>query len=167
MKLLWKWPLWKWPLWKCLLPAGTATKRPPAAPELERIPPIAEPANRAPPPEKCAPPPERPPPDLPANASCATAAPTSAAATPRKVALRRTLLIQPILRPISRLGVHLKQVAPFEPRRGEHPVEAFGLGLRLDLLRAGDDHRAHARRDAAAVGDGGGRAQVLNPRVRA
>src|ERR1051326_920377 len=116
MKLLWKWPLWKWPLWKCLLPAGTATKRPPAAPELERIPPIAEPANRAPPPEKCAPPPERPPPDLPANASCATAAPTSAAATPRKVALRRTLLIQPILRPISRLGVHLKQVAPFASR---------------------------------------------------
>src|SRR5262249_22365077 len=98
-----------WPLWKCLLPEGTATKRAPVDERKpERIEPIAEPEKRAPPPEKCAPPPEeRPPPDLPAQASCATAALTSAAATPSKTPLRRRLLIRPILRPISRLGVHL------------------------------------------------------------
>src|SRR5438067_1361320 len=38
--------------------------------------------------------------------------------------------------------------APVEARLAEHLVEPLGLGLRLDLLRTRNDHRADARGDA-------------------
>ena len=48
---------------------------------------------------------------------------------------------------------HIEQPASrhSKPARGEDAVEALVLRLALDLRRAGDDHRAHRARDAAAL----------------
>ena len=54
-----------------------------------------------------------------------------------------------------------------KPAALEDAVEPLRLGLRLHLRRARDDHRAHAGCDVRARDDRGGRAQVLDPRVRA
>ena len=70
------------------------------------------------------------------------------------------------------VGVHAEahraaRHAPVEAGLAEDLVEALGLGLRLDLLGAGHDHRVDARRDLAPVDDLGGGAQVADARVRA
>src|SRR5262245_8283764 len=70
------------------------------------------------------------------------------------------------------VGVHAEahraaRLAPLEPGRAEDLVEALGLGCRLDLLGARDDHPPHALRDPAALDRGCRLAQVLDPRVRA
>src|SRR5437867_12175801 len=57
--------------------------------------------------------------------------------------------------------------APFEAGGAEDVVEALPLGLRLDLLGAGDDHRPDRAGDLAPVDHGRRLAQVLDPRVRA
>ena len=64
---------------------------------------------------------------------------------------------------------HIEQpgAAPVEAGAPEDLVESLPLGLRLDLLGAGDDHRVDAVGDLVAVDDVGGRAQVADPRVRA
>src|SRR5260370_40786067 len=51
-------------------------------------------------------------------------------------------------------------IAPREAGRGEDAVEAFGLGLALDILRAGHDPGAHMRADRAAPGHLGGGPQI-------
>src|SRR3954464_15831828 len=56
---------------------------------------------------------------------------------------------------------------PFEPGFGEHAVEAFGLRLLLPARRSRDDHCAHAGMHPASLGDGCGRAEILDARVRA
>ena len=72
----------------------------------------------------------------------------------------------------SDVGVHAEAHraagdAPVEAGRAEDLVEALGLGLRLDLLRARHDHRVDAASDLAALDDLGGGAQVADARVRA
>src|SRR4051795_13624709 len=57
--------------------------------------------------------------------------------------------------------------APVEAGVPEDRVQALLLGLRADLLGAGDDHRAHAGRDLAPAHDLGGGAQVADAGVRA
>ena len=71
-----------------------------------------------------------------------------------------------------RVGVHPQahraaRLAPFEAGAAEDIVQALGFGRGFDLLGAGDDHRADAVGDLAAVDDRGGLAQVLDPRVGA
>ena len=46
-------------------------------------------------------------------------------------------------------------------------VEAFGFGLALDRLRAGDDHGADLGGDVVALDDGGGGAEVFDAAVGA
>src|SRR3954471_19014925 len=57
--------------------------------------------------------------------------------------------------------------APVEAGAAEDLVEALALGLRADLLGAGNDHRAHTRGDLAPAHDLRGRAQVADAGVRA
>src|SRR5436853_4922015 len=52
--------------------------------------------------------------------------------------------------------------APIEAGTAEHLVEALGLRLRLDLLRAGHDHRMHVRVHPAAVEHRRRRAEVAD-----
>ena len=64
---------------------------------------------------------------------------------------------------------HIEQPALRHSDAGgaEDPVEALGLGLRLDLRRARDHQDAHAVLDRAAVEHRGGDPQVLDPAVGA
>src|SRR4051812_27634828 len=65
------------------------------------------------------------------------------------------------------VGIHgeahrASRLAPLESRVGEDAVEAFLFRLLLDQTGARHDQRANAVRDLAALGDGGGGAQVLD-----
>src|SRR5437588_10546790 len=70
------------------------------------------------------------------------------------------------------VGIHAQAhraagAAPVEPGAPEHLVEALALGLRLDLLRARDDHRVEVARHLPAIDDRGRRAEIADARVRA
>src|SRR5215212_7661977 len=70
------------------------------------------------------------------------------------------------------VGVHAEAhraagAAPVEARGPEDLVEPLPLGLDLDLLGAGHDHRVDRARDPAALDHLGGGAQIADPRVRA
>src|SRR4051794_37513289 len=58
-------------------------------------------------------------------------------------------------------------LAPVEAGFPEDDVEPFLFRLFLDEAGAGDDQRLDAVRDLAALGDGGGGAQILDPAVGA
>ena len=58
-------------------------------------------------------------------------------------------------------------LAPLEAGGLEDGVEAFGFGLALDGLRAGDDHGADLGGDVVALDDLGGGAQVFDAAVGA
>src|SRR4051794_37791702 len=57
--------------------------------------------------------------------------------------------------------------APVEARGGEALVQACGLGLRLALHRARDDHRVDVAADLLALDHPGGGAQIADARVGA
>src|SRR6516225_8060737 len=71
-----------------------------------------------------------------------------------------------------RVGVHAEahraaRRPPFRARRGEHLVEAFGLGLGAHLHGTRDNQHPDAGRDAVAADHLGGGAQVRDPPVGA
>ena len=78
-------------------------------------------------------------------------------------------------RPLPRLqlvGVHAQahraaRAAPLGAGVEEHPVEALGLGLRLDAHRPGDDEHPGVGVDVLAAQQLGGHPQVLDPAVGA
>src|ERR1700758_3080537 len=62
---------------------------------------------------------------------------------------------------LERVRVHAQAhgaagAAPLGARLGEHRVEPFGLGLRTDLHRAGNDQHTYTVGDLAALDDTGG-----------
>src|ERR1700680_2078750 len=70
------------------------------------------------------------------------------------------------------VGIHPQahraaRYAPVKSGVAEDTVEALGLGLGLDLLGSGYDHRAHVRGHLAPGNDLGGGAEVADTRVRA
>src|SRR3954451_4200093 len=58
-------------------------------------------------------------------------------------------------------------LAPLESGGDEDAVEPLGLGLALDQAAPRHDQRTHAVSDMPAVRDGGGGAQILDPRIGA
>lgn len=70
------------------------------------------------------------------------------------------------------VGVHAKahgaaRLAPVETGRREDAVKALSLSLLLDETRTGNDHGVDIGVDLAALGDGGGGAEVLDTGVGA
>ena len=60
------------------------------------------------------------------------------------------------------MAMHIEQpgFAPLGPGFLEDPIQPFGFGLLLDLLRAGHDQHAHAFGDFATFQQRGGQAQI-------
>src|SRR4051812_29021439 len=57
--------------------------------------------------------------------------------------------------------------APLESSVTENAIQPFGLGLRFDAHRSGNDHRPHPLSNRAPLNHRSSQSQILDPAVRA